>query len=424
MHKKQRHTSIRQNCTLGGHCRFGIVVVLYALILAGLPGFTDSSNALELDGNLWSELYVWEDGDLQHWRPYQSVQANMTAWRGSGRQRLSFHTHARWMSDFGDKLEADPQTSIRYAYARISELPSRTTINLGRQFSYTTVGSSLLDGAEVRYSPTKRVELQLFGGASVDPQNPEKMRSLSDFGVAGGRLAYRHKSSARFGLNWMYRETDDQVSYHRLGLDVSATIHHWYLYTRTAFNAANHRLAELLARGSCSRGRWYLSGELLYREPSVASNSVFSIIDFDRYRQGRLEARRKVWKDLSLTSRVQTTLFSGDDSWSGRLGVQTRIFSLGWHFQRGYRGVSNGVDGSANLQLHRVWNIYAAANISRYHIQPELDDRADAYSGRLGIARRFGHSTDVRAEVQILRNAVNTSDTRFYLRLNKGFSFK
>jgi hypothetical protein len=250
------------------------------------------------------------------------------------------------------------------------------------------------------------------------------MRSLSDFGVAGGRLAYRHKSSTRFGLNWLYRKTDGQVSYHRLGLDVSTMVYRWRLYTRAAFNAANHRLAEILARSSYSHGRWYLSGELVYREPSVATNSVFSIIDFDRYRQGRLEARRKVWKNLSLTGRVQATLYSGDDSWSGRLGLQTRIFSLGWHFQRGYRGVNDGVDGSAHLQLWRDWNVYAAANISRYHIQPEVDDRTEAYSGRAGVARRFGRSTDVRAEIQMMRNAVNTSDTRFYLRFNKGFSFK
>ena len=168
MVRANKHRLIHQTRTIGRLCRPVPVVLALALILACLPTYSNLTQAVELDGNLWSELYVWEDGDFSHWRPYQSVQANLTAWRGSERQRLSFHTYARWMSDFSDKFESDPQTSIRYAYARLSELPSHTTISLGRQFLYTTVGSVLLDGAEVRFSPTARLELQIFGGASVD----------------------------------------------------------------------------------------------------------------------------------------------------------------------------------------------------------------------------------------------------------------
>ena len=392
----------------------GIVLTVMLFSQVGAAG---------LKGRLSSELYVYEDGDKDHVRLYESIRLNFNTSDSPTGPRLSFHSHLRWMTDLADKFDTNPQTFVYASYARLTGLPRGSDIYLGRQFVYSSVGSTLLDGLRIRYRFLRDFEMDLFGGSAVSSAEPDKIQSLSDYAAAGGRLIYKLNSSSRLGLHWMMRRSGGSVSYNRLGLDGKYRSGIWSMYGRFAYNAASLRMGEILIRGTYSPGKYYFSGEFDWREPSVPANSLFSLIDFNRYRQARFEFHRPVYRHIRIVARGNINFYSDENSWSGSLGVTGGTWSLVWRHQSGYGGDNNGVTGFVNIRLTPSMELYANANFNRYRVQDLQEELSDAYVTTGGIQKRFGKEFNVRLEGQYLRNAIKSNDSRFFLRLSKGFSF-
>ena len=150
--------------------------------------------------------------------------------------------------------------------------------------------------------------------------------------------------------------------------------------------------------------RWYLSAEYTWREPSVGSNTIFSLVDFDRYSIGRLEGRRSVWRDVSILAHVQTDLSGANDVWRTGIGFAGRSYSLSYIRQSGDGGDNDGITGYLNLRLNRRWECYANANLYQYRVQEEQGERSDAYASSLGVRWRAGRGVSVRSEIQYLSN--------------------
>jgi hypothetical protein len=224
-------------------------------------------------------------------------------------------------------------------------------------------------------------------------------------------------------LNWMQRKRDGQVSYHRLGLDGEITKDQFQLYGRTGYNISSRRLAEILARISYPHKGWYFSGEFDWHEPSVPENSLFSLIDFQYYKEIRLNVQRKVLPNLTVVSQLELRILDGEDSWRTTLGIRTSYYGISLHHKGGYGGDNDGVSGFMNLRLNRQWEVFATANLYRYRVQEEQEERSDSYASSLGLIRRLGRGVTARAEGQYLRNAVQKDDLRFLMRLSKDFSF-
>jgi hypothetical protein len=385
--------------------------------------FAAQTFAVELNGRLSSDLYTYEQNGQSHVRPHLGVRTNLIGWRSPDSKSFSFHTYFRWRTDLSDKLATDPRMFVYHSYFRVSGVIKRTDLYLGRQFVYCGVGSALLDGARIRLKPSGKLQLDLFGGSTVASQDPEKIRSFSDFGSLGGRMAIRPCPSFGLGLNWMLGKRDGQVSYNRLGLDGEKTSGQFQLYGRTSYNVSARRLAEILTRISYPHRGWYFSGEFDWHEPSVPENSLFSLIDFQYYQEIRLNVQRSVLPNLTVVSQLELGLLEGEDSWRTTLGVRTSFYGISLHHKGGYGGDNDGVSGFLNLQLNRQWEIFATANLYRYRVQEEQEDRSESYASSLGLIRRFGRGVTARAEGQYLRNAVQKDDARFLIRLAKVFSF-
>jgi len=238
----------------------------------------------------------------------------------------------------------------------------------------------------------------------------------------GGRLSSQPVRSLRLGLNWFMRRTDGFTSTHRAGLDAETEINCIRLYGRAIYDVVDRRAAGLLVRASYAPPKWYLSGEFDWREPSVSANSVFSLIDFHRYKETRFEAQRRVWRRLAAVGQLHVGIFDSDNSWRIGIGMRADNFSVVWRHQKGYGGENDGLYGYANIPIGRRWEGYAVANAGRYRIQEEQIDRSDAYSGSLGLLWRPGHGWSARGEGQYLRNAVEKKDLRLLLRVSKDFS--
>ncbi|MGB7060760.1 MAG: hypothetical protein WBF13_00220 [Candidatus Zixiibacteriota bacterium] len=319
-------------------------------------------------------------------------------------------------------MTTDPQMFVYHAYFRLTGLLQRANVYLGRQFVYCGVGNTLLDGLRVRYKPFRTMQLDVFGGSSVSSQDPEQIRSFSDFGSLGGRLAFQPQLTTRLGLSWMLRKREGQVSSNKLGLDGEQTIGFYRLYGRASYNMVDSRLAGILIRTSYSNAGWYLSGEFDQREPSVAANTLFSILDFGDYKQARLDVQRTVLRDLVVVSQLRVDFRTGRDSWCTSFGVRTSYYGLSWHHQSGYGGDRDGVSGFLNLRLNPRWELFSTTNLYRYRVQAEQTDRNDAHSTSLGLLWRPGRGFTARADGQYLRNAVRGHDVRILLRFTKGFS--
>lgn len=384
--------------------------------------FPFPTESFEMNGRLSTEFYAYQRSADDHLRPYVRFWGDATAWRSPEGRFVRLHTSLRWTSDFVDQLPSDPQLFVFDAYVQLSGLPPRTDLYLGRQFVYSGVGSALMDGGRIRVRPIKYLDLDLFGGSAVSSEDPETVNSLDEHLVVGGRLGARPDGASRLGLNWMLRRRDGMESYHRVGVDGSRVFGPAEIYGRASYNIVDRRLADILARAICRPGAWYLSGEYYWREPLVASNSIFTLVDFYRYQIGRIEARRRVWRRLSLATHVQVTGSEGDESWRLGLGFVSPMLSLAWIHQTGYAGDNDGVSGYFNLPLNESWTAYATANLFRYRVQLEQTDRSDSYASTLGVRWRLGWGLTIRAEGQFLRNALYEDDTRLFLRVSKDFS--
>lgn len=383
-----------------------------------------TSGAVEITGTFTSDLYVSEQTDLTHVRPYERLLANARLWQGAHGQTFSLHTNLRWTTDLSNKRAGDPQTYIYSAYAKLGNVPHGTDFRLGRQFVYSGAGSALLDGFRAQYRMGRVARIDLFGGSSVNQVDPERVRSLSDFTVAGGRLSYRLKPTARIGLGWMLRRSDGHTAWHRLSLDAEYRRGTVRMFSRAAANIADMRVAQLLARLSIAPDPWYISAEFNWREPSVDALSIFSIIAFERYREARVTVQRRLGRGFALVSGVDLDIYDTENSWRGRLGVRSGPISVEGYAQTGHRGDRTGLQGYANLRLHSKWVGFANVNISRYRVQDEQIDRSDAYSSRAGLIWRPGSGWQAQGEVQYLRNAVEANDTRLLLRIIRRFDYK
>jgi len=397
--------------------------VIFIVALCLTIGLSQTLWAAELKGSLSGDLYGWNAGEEDHLRPYVSLRANLLALKTQARS-LSFHTYSRWKTDWQDKTSSDPQFFVYDAYLKFKCKPRRVTLYAGRQFVYSAVGSALVDGLRLNYGLLNNLEFDLFGGSRVSRLDPERIESLADFAVFGGQMSYQFKPRTKFGLSWMRRMSDGFVSYHRLGVNVDQILGNSRLYGRLSVNPEMWRPSEFLVRARHNVRQWYFSGEFLWRDPSVSHNSIFSLIEFDRYREARFEVQRNIQHGLTVFGNLRVDFFSSENAWTTNFGLRTRNFTVAWVHQTGYAGESDGLNGSLYYQPFRNWQVFGQVNVSQYRIQDEQEDLSEAYATGIGLLRQFGGNLQMRAEWQYLRNAVQSYDSRFHFRITKGFDFR
>jgi len=397
--------------------------ILIGLLLsaASLSGVV---SAAELKGRFTSDLYISETNDVTHVRAYERLRAEMVTWRGDRSGALSLHTYLRWRSDFANKRPDDPQWFVYDAYVRLKERPRGSEFDVGRQFVYNGAGSALMDGLRLRYRAGAGVNLDVFGGSAASRVDPEEVRSLSDYTVAGARINVTAGRMTRLGIGWMLRRDAGSMVFHRLSFDGRHELGRGAFYTRLGLNAQYMRVADVLARISYTPAEWYLSGEFGWREPSVSGNSVFSLLEFDRYKDIRLEAQRRVGNGVAVVTQGQASLYEDETAWRGSVGIRGSIGAISWNTQTGHRGKNNGLSGTLNVPLNRYWTGFASANVNRYRVQDEQEDLSDAYASSAGLLWRSGSGWMARGEVQYLRNAVATSDVRTLIRVTRSFSHR
>jgi hypothetical protein len=395
--------------------------ILYAVVVCIL---SVSVSALDLNGRVTSSLYGYERADTTYWRSYVGFNSAAIVWRDSRDRSLGLHTNLRWTGDLATNEPGTPQTYVYDLYVKLSGYPAGSTICVGRQFAYNTLGSSLIDGLRTRVRIVKSVSLDCFGGVTVSHEEPEKIRSLSDYRMFGSRIEYLPSRMFQLGLNWLTQTSNGSTSRHRIGIDALREIRQIELYGRVSYDILGRDMAGALARVTTHPVKWYLSAEFDWRKPSVGGNTLFSLIEADAYKGIRIEVTRTLWRDLRVLSQLHQELLTGDDAWRSVIGLRTTNFMAGWRHLGGHGGESDGFQGQANVNVNQSLELYGSAFVSRYLIQPETPDKIDAYSSSAGLFWRPGRAMQIRVEGQYLRNAVDKSDFRLFVQVAKGFEIR
>lgn len=406
--------------------KVSVAIAIGLILLALAP-----ANAVELRGSIFSDWYAFRLLDTTHVRSYLGARGTLVAWRGRHDQTLEFHTSFRWAGDLSHSQGLAPQVFVYETYARLSNLPRGLELSLGRQFTFNGLQSLLLDGLRARYSPMRRLQVELFGGATALSSDPEKIQSLSHDGVAGGRISYAITESFRTGVSALSRKSEGFGAVSQYGLDLEKEIGRWDFFTKGAYNSTQSRLADFLARLSVRPRNWYFAGEFSYRQPSVSDASIWSIIDFADYRQARFEARRVICKSLSIGGQLYYSASDPTNTVRTTFGISSGFYSIGWSHQNGSGGDNNGFYGTLNSRLTPQLEAYVSSNLTQYRVDVEQPDWTNSYGTTLGLLWHNGSGYSVRAEGQwfkidqkantfVLANT--TSQVRFYLRASKDFS--
>ncbi len=380
------------------------------------------TNAIELNGRLSSEFYVWSEDDVTYARPYESLRLNAIIYRGEKVRQLSFHSFSRWATSYSGSVTGQSKFRIYDSYLRIKTFRNYADISFGRQFVYNSAGSVTIDGVRIVLRPMKKIRLDLFGGSSVNRLDTEEIRSFGDYTTLGGRLSIRVRPSIQIGINHLYQKSEAELMRHRLGIDYRHRLNRWNVYMRGTMNVVQMNLAELRSRVSFTTVKNYISVEYLKRQPSVRENSIFALIQSGDYQNFRINLRHKINSLMSLTGSAR---FGATDDYNTRyfsIGIAKQQWSLSIYNQTGYGTESKGITGFGQIELQPKMELYFRANLGRYKVQDLQNDLNDAYSSAIGINRRFGNGWETRFEGQYLRNAISESDTRIYLNIIKRFA--
>ena len=395
--------------------------ILIALICLALAS---SLSASELKGRFSSSLYGYENSTETHWRPYLGLNSTAVLYEADRSRNLSFESYFRWTNDFSDRLPSDPHLYLYHAYFKLTGYPTGSKIYLGRQFVYSAVGSDLIDGLRVKYRLDARIELEFYGGSRVLQDETGTVQDLSGYGLIGGRVGFKPSASYNVGVNYLMRRDLGDVGRHRVGLDGLWSFRRTDLYARTYAEMATWQLGGFLARLSSRPRGWYLSAEFDWRRPSIEANSIFSVVETDRYRGMRAEISRNLGRGCQLVAQAQFEMFDIEDSRRSLLGIRTAQYFVAWQHNEGYGGSSDGLRGYATVNLRKGLEAYWSGYFSQYKIQETQSNDLDAYSSSLGINWRAAQDLQARLEGQYTRNAVDNSDIRLFLRFTKSFAFK
>ncbi len=368
-----------------------------------------------------SSLYGSERSGDTYWRSYLGLKSTVALWTDNYFHSLDLHSNLRWTGDLATKDPGTPQTYIYDSHLRLKGYPAGSIFYIGRQFAYNTLGSSFIDGLRIKLRFLRTVSFDLFGGATVSHETPDRIQSLSNDNLLGSRIGYSRSQSFGLNLNWLLQKSNGSITRHRAGIDVSREIRHAEFYSRISYDLLDIELADILARLAARPADWYLSAEFHWRKPSVSGNTIFGLIDADAYKGIRAEVIRTLWRNVSLMGQFHLEMFNGADSWRSVFGLRTAHFTMAWHHRDGRGGESDGFEGQANLNVRHNLEAFGSAFISKYLIQPETPGKIDAYSSSAGLLWRPGWALQVRVEGQYLKSAVDNNDFRMFLNLAKYF---
>jgi len=394
-------------------------VSIVALAFVGLLA-SDDACASEIRGTLSSVAQVANDSSETTVRPYLGVRLRSADLYKRNSRSIGFNLYGRWTDQ--NSSFADDCLKILSSYIDLRGFVLSSDIRLGRFYSFGPAGSATIDGIRLQRTFGHKNRARIAWGSRVSLERQGSIRPLSEAGVLSAEFSHAYSPSLDLKAGLFLGMDDHNLEDLRFGAQVG--YRHKLLRSsgKLAFDPIARSLSDVRIRMSIRQKSWYFAASLRSREPSVRYQSVFSMIDSEPIREGRIEIRRKLIQKISIYTRLAQTWYGEDGVSRVQLGLTSSRFSVGWLTQDGRRGERNSVVGSANLDLTNRLNLAVSADMTRYRVQEESVELSDAYVGIASVLWRPTRDISLGGDLQFVRNAIAREEWTVLIRGTKRFS--
>ena len=352
----------------------------------------------------------------------------------------------QWQGGERDGENATRLSQSFFEYRARNEL-TRFGLRAGRQWMYEGGTSGILDGASMSWTGREAGMKAFLGSRSADDdldrsQWPDRLESSRWWGISGRVMPSRqleltsgYSEIRRFDVNT--RELLSAGAGIRIRPDLR--IRGEVRYDMVPDYALSRTLRATW-RPDARRELWM---EAARKRPDLEPTSFLArfrdLVDHDRD-ELRLGGRWTLPRDVGVSGAVSGvdhrsaspapstgTAWNARDSehWSidATTGFSWRGQSVGYWGSWGYGGARNAFFGAVGRDVHPKVRLGVEANLLdyRYGNAEFVEDEAAAYRGRIDV--KLDALTRLRFDVELLDNAVSSSDLRFLVRATRGFRF-
>ena len=416
------------------------LLVLTVVLSAGLQAQT-------LNGRFVTSGYGWErqlkgGESASYMRAYENVQLNF----GTG--DFSFHTYMQGSTGFGEEVEGDPRYRLFNAYLRVKNIADMADVKIGRQPLFAGVSYGTIDGASVKVRPTDGVEVMAYAGGLTRPWQDMEYYFLdhveNNWQLGGQVLLYRIEDT-KIGLSYMnrHRETlpfmswrpDEQLVQQQTLVDYGSRANQYgsinvahnsgkmWLYGRYDydFNFERTARAELAASYQVQHNLG-LSLSLAHREPMIAYNSYFALLEAEANQEAVLGVDYAVHPRLTLMGRFSAVMYDDENAFRVALGATNKYASIMYTKDVSYDGDLDG------FNLHFTYPLldgmlipHVGAVYSTYALADDLD-KTSTWVGVAGTTVRPIKTVSIDLQGQYMTNKIYQKDVRVFARVNYWFS--
>ncbi len=418
------------------------MLLFFAVLL--LPAVARSQ---VVTGRFSASAYGWErqddtlGGKTSHLRGYGALQLDV----GGG--MFSFHTSMQGTTDFGEKMDSDPALRLYNMYVSARGIANMVDVRIGRMPVYAGVSWGSIDGAQLKLTPAKTVEVMVYGGGLTPPsQRTDFLHNLDRNWQAGGQIVYLPTEHFRLGLSYMNRHRES-VAYNALrpdnllgsqvlthidygtranqyaSLNASWTNKDLFTFGRVDYDLNFERLARVEVSG------YYQATEklgcmlnLAHREPTISYNSYFAMFEAEANQEAIVGVDYKLHPRVTLQGRFSTVLYDGETAYRVSIGASNKYASIMYTKDVSYDGGLDGFNVDLTYPLFEGRLVpHVGAVYSSYALGENFETTSTmALVGGLMYRPMRILSFDVQG--QYLTNKIYDSDTRVFFRANYWFS--
>ncbi|PLX24744.1 MAG: hypothetical protein C0600_12710 [Ignavibacteria bacterium] len=416
------------------------LLALTILLTAGLQAQT-------LNGRFVTSAYGWErqlqSGESSsQLRAYENVQLNF------GTPDISFHTYFQGSTDFSNEAENDPRFRLFNAYLRVKNLADMIDLKIGRQAMFAGVSYGTIDGASIKARPTDGVEVLAYAGGLTRPSQDIEYHfydHVQDNWQLGGQVLLYLVRNTKIGLSYMnrHRETELFYAWHpdaqmelqpalidygsRANQYGSVNVAHstgkLWLYGRYDydFNFERTSRAEVAASYQATSDLG-LSLNLAHREPIIAYNSYFALLEAEANQEAVLGIDYRVHPRLTLMGRFSTVMYDDENAFRVSAGAMNKYASIMYTKDVSYDGDLDGFNLHFTYPLMQGMLVpHVGAVYSTYALGDDLD-KTSTWVGVVGTTVRPVKTLSIDIQGQYMTNKIYESDMRAFARINYWFS--
>ncbi len=407
--------------------------------------FGVSLQAQTITGRLVTSAYGWERQDIDgtstsQMRAYENIQFNF------GTADVSFHTYLQGSTDFSNEMHDDPMLRLFNAYLRVKNVFDMVDVKVGRQAVFAGVNYGSIDGAALNLRPADGVEVMAYGGGLTPAgQKPDFFHNIDDNWQLGAQVLLYMIEDTKIGLSYMnrHRETerfyswrpDEQMNLIPALIDYGSRANQYgslnvahaseriWLFGRFDydFNFERAARAEVAATYQVMPDLG-LSANFAHREPVLAYNSYFALLETEANQEISLGVDYRVLPRLTLLGRVSTVMYDDESALRVSLGAANKYASVMYTKDVSYDGDLDGFNLQFSYPLMQGMLVpHLGAMYSSYALGENLD-KASTWVGVLGATVRPVKTLSFDVQGQYMTNKIYKSDMRAFARVSYWFS--